>query len=221
VFFTPALGRFSNDRSGSDRLMFLLARCVCCWASGSAAMPAEGFLLQLAGAFYRCPEQKLRCWEPMAKDLLKTRGKQGKFVKGASGNPAGRPVGSRNRATLAAQDLIDGSGKAIMRKAVLMAKAGDPVALRLCIERLIPRRGHVVQFDLPKLQKVDDLVAACASVIEATADGRLTLAEASQFMQLLDVHRKTIETVELAVRIELLESAESAELNGGKNETRS
>jgi hypothetical protein len=134
-------------------------------------------------------------------------------VKGTSGNPAGRPTGSRNAATLLAQDLIDGSGAVIMKKAVAMAKAGDPVALRLCIDRLVPRRGHVVQFDLPKLVKAEDLVDACAAVIQATAEGRLTLTEASQFMQLLEVQRKTIETVDLAVRIELLESAD---MKGGK-----
>ena len=37
-----------------------------------------------------------------------TRTKQGKFKKGTSGNPSGRPIGSRNRATLLAEQLLEG-----------------------------------------------------------------------------------------------------------------
>lgn len=93
-----------------------------------------------------------------------------------------------------------------MRKAVALAKTGDPVALRLCIDRLVPRAGRVVQVDLPRLAKAGDLVDACAAIIEAAADGRMTLGEAEQFLRLLDVQRKAIETQDLAVRVELLEA---------------
>ena len=37
----------------------------------------------------------------------------------------GRPSGSRNKATIALQSLLEAEGKAITRKAVEMAKAGD------------------------------------------------------------------------------------------------
>jgi hypothetical protein len=40
------------------------------------------------------------------------------FVKGRSGNPAGRRPGSRNRATLAAAALLAGEAEALTRKAV-------------------------------------------------------------------------------------------------------
>jgi Family of unknown function (DUF5681) len=60
------------------------------------------------------------------------------FVKGRSGNPRGRPVGSRNRKTLAAAVLLAGEAEALTRKAVELALAGDPTALRLCIERILP-----------------------------------------------------------------------------------
>ena len=60
------------------------------------------------------------------------------FEKGRSANPGGRRRGSRNRATLAAAVLLDGEAEALTRKAVELALAGDPVALRLCIERILP-----------------------------------------------------------------------------------
>src|SRR6516225_9807088 len=55
------------------------------------------------------------------------------FEKGRSGNPAGRPRGSRNRSTLAAQLLLQGEAEALTRKAVELALGGDPTALRLCL----------------------------------------------------------------------------------------
>jgi len=50
----------------------------------------------------------------------------------------GRPQGSRNKATIALQKMLDGCGESITRKCALMAMQGDPTALRLCMERLIP-----------------------------------------------------------------------------------
>ena len=44
----------------------------------------------------------------------KQRGKP--FQPGQSGNPDGRPNGSRNKATLAIEELLDGEGEGLTRK---------------------------------------------------------------------------------------------------------
>jgi hypothetical protein len=62
----------------------------------------------------------------------------GRFEKGRSGNPSGRRFGSRNKGTLAAATLLSGKAEALTRKAVELVLAGDPTAMRLCIERLLP-----------------------------------------------------------------------------------
>jgi hypothetical protein len=92
-----------------------------------------------------------------------------------------------------AQEMLDG------------AKAGEPLAMKLCIERILPRRANVVEMILPEIRQALDVCDATAAVIEAAAAGRVTLGEAKEFLQLLDLHRRSIETHELAVRIELLE----------------
>src|SRR5258705_118225 len=69
------------------------------------------------------------------------------FQKGRSGNPKGRPKGSRNAATLACEALLDGQAEALTQKAIQMALDGDPVALRLCP----PRRDRPVSFPLPPI----------------------------------------------------------------------
>ena len=61
------------------------------------------------------------------------------FQKGESGNPAGRPRGARNRTTILLQKLLEDDGEALARKAIDLAKGGDLVALRMCMDRLCPR----------------------------------------------------------------------------------
>src|SRR5262249_59590562 len=82
------------------------------------------------------------------KTAKKQRGRP--FQKGESGNPAGRPFGSRNKTTLAMEALLDGEAETIVRKAIEKAKDGDTVALRLCLERLVPvRKDRPLSFKMP------------------------------------------------------------------------
>jgi hypothetical protein len=68
------------------------------------------------------------------------------------GNPAGRQTGSRNKATLAAAAFLVGESEALTRRAVELAFAGDPTAMRRCLERVLPpRRERSVKFALPPI----------------------------------------------------------------------
>jgi len=71
-------------------------------------------------------------------------------------------------------------------------------------------RDRSVCVELPDVRTATDLVAAAATVIERAAAGDMSLSEAREFMGLLEVERRVIETSELAVRIEVLESQASA-----------
>ena len=69
------------------------------------------------------------------------------------GNPAGRRTGSRNKATLAAAAFLAGESEALTRRAVELALAGDPTAMRLCLERILPPcRERTVKFALPPIE---------------------------------------------------------------------
>ena len=61
-----------------------------------------------------------------------------KFVKGQSGNPSGRPVGSKNKSTQF-RELLENDLPALI--SVLRDKAleGDMNAMRLLLERLVPK----------------------------------------------------------------------------------
>jgi hypothetical protein len=94
------------------------------------------------------------------------------FKPGQSGNPDGRPKGARNRATVAAERLLDGEAEALSRKAVQLALAGDLSALRLCLDRVVPaRKDRPVFFELPKMNEARAAVKASAAIVAAVASG--------------------------------------------------
>nr|WP_043388129.1 MULTISPECIES: DUF5681 domain-containing protein [unclassified Methylobacterium] len=136
------------------------------------------------------------------------RGDGKPFEEGRSGNPAGRPKGSRNRATQALEKILDGDAEAILNKAVEMAKDGDPVALRLCLDRLIPvRKDRPITFTLPEIETTANLTKATRALMQGVADGEITPSEAAELSKLVDAHVKAIEAVAFAGRLAALEQA--------------
>src|ERR1700682_4801611 len=97
-------------------------------------------------------------------------------MKNASGIPfqqgntfgRGRPKGCRNKATIALQEMLDGHGESITRKCALLALKGDPTALRLCMERLIPpRKEHPVKLKLARVTTAAESSEAVSAVLQA------------------------------------------------------
>jgi hypothetical protein len=132
----------------------------------------------------------------------------GAFQKGQSGNPKGRPAGSRNRATLALDALLDGEGEAITRKAIDLAKGGDLQAIRICMDRICPaRKDRPVKFSLPKLERAADAVTAAAAIVEGVAEGSLTPSEAGELSRVVSAYATTLEAADFDARLRKLEAA--------------
>jgi hypothetical protein len=130
------------------------------------------------------------------------------FAPGESGNPNGRPKGSRNKATIASEALLDGEAEALTRKVIELALGGNLAALRLCFDRLLPpRRDRSVAFDLPRIESAADAVAASDAVLAACAEGTLSPGEAADVMGLVQTQLRTIELAELEARVATLEQA--------------
>ncbi len=133
--------------------------------------------------------------------------KDTRFQKGKSGNLKGRPRGSRNASTMAAEMLMEGEAEAITQKCVDMAMDGDPAALRLCVSRLIPiKRERTISLDLPPLESSQDSLKAIGSVLGAVAAGEITPGEGTAVARLLEVQRAAFEIVELENRLDALEA---------------
>ena len=102
------------------------------------------------------------------------------FQPGQSGNPAGRRRGSRNKAAL----------------------AGDMLAMKLCLERVLPRcRERPVTFSLPSLAAVgngetdepspQDVPRAINAVTTALASGEITPGEAATIAGVYEIFVRT------------------------------
>jgi len=139
------------------------------------------------------------------------------FEKGRSGNPGGRRPGSRNKATLAAAALLAGESEALTRKAVDMALAGDPTAMRLCMERVLPPcRERTVRLSLPPIEgaltgetrgpSAQDVSRAMNAVTSALAEGEITPSEAETIAGVVDTFVRAIETTKKdGSRLDLLQ----------------
>ena len=136
--------------------------------------------------------------------------KAGRWQPGQSGNPAGRPRGSRNAALLAL-DAIGAEGAAeVMQAVVGAAKAGDMRAADILLRRLWPEgKGRPVAFTLPPMRAAADIVPALAAVADAVAAGDLSPEEGHAVAGIVEVQRRAIETADLERRLLALEGRDA------------
>src|SRR5215217_2432404 len=120
----------------------------------------------------------------------------------------GRPAGTRNRATLAAIALLEGEAEALTRRCVELALAGDTTALRLCLERLLPK-SRAVRLQLP-MRTLADLDAATETMSTALAEGAIVLDEVATLTGLIEARRRLLEATELERRMAVLEQAKAS-----------
>lgn len=135
----------------------------------------------------------------------KQRGKP--FKPGQSGNPAGKPPGVKNRATVLAQALFDGEAETLTRKIIELAKEGDLQALKVCIDRLCPpmkAQSAPIQVEIPV---TDSMSSIANSFIKAAAEGRLAPDVAAQLVSAVAAMAHVMEIDELKERLIALEAA--------------
>ena len=98
-------------------------------------------------------------------------------AKFTDGN-GGRPKGSRNKATIAIESLLERQAEALTQTAISKALDGDSIALRLCLDRIAPpMKDKPVVFTLPQMQDAMDASKAAGSVLTAVSEGALTPIE--------------------------------------------
>ena len=144
-----------------------------------------------------------------------------KFMKGQSGNPKGRPLGSKHKTTIAAQDLLDGEAETLTRKVVELAKGGNLVALKLCLERLLPlRKDRSISLKLPKLEGVEDIPKAIEVILNAVADGEITPGEGQAVASMMEAYRKGADLADMEARLLAMEAVlKGRKYNHGKRKS--
>jgi Family of unknown function (DUF5681) len=110
-----------------------------------------------------------------------------RFQPGQSGNPAGRPPGSLNKQTLAAQEAMIERGQEVINSIIDRAKNGESAAMRAVVERLLPTgRNRRMAIDLPVIKTPEDAELALSVVTDELSAGNLTISEASALVNLID-----------------------------------
>jgi hypothetical protein len=119
------------------------------------------------------------------------------FQKGVSGNPAGKPKGTRNRASAMLEAIDDDDLRAIVSKIVEKAKAGDLVAAKLIFDRVAPApKRRTVGIDLHAIDKWDGneaVLSAHRAIVEAVAGGEISPEEALELIAVIEAQRAVVE----------------------------
>lgn len=132
--------------------------------------------------------------------------KASNWKKGESGNPKGRPKGSRNQATLLALAAMEGELDAIVRVMIDAAKKGDMAAARLVVDKLVPAtKERPISIGLPSINEIKDCATAQAKVLEAVSCGDLLPGEGEAMSALVENHRRSMESADLAQRLAAVE----------------
>jgi hypothetical protein len=103
------------------------------------------------------------------------------FAKGQSGNPAGRPVGSRNRSTCEMHEALEESGLPLIQRLLELAGEGNMGAMRQCLDRLMGKhRPPAVA--LPSPDSPNYVVAALTEIHRALGAGEIASDEAARLV---------------------------------------
>jgi len=133
--------------------------------------------------------------------------RSGKFLK----NNPGRPHGSRNKVTVACEKLLDGEGEKLTRKAIELALSGDTVALKLCLDLIIPKRKGR---PLPALERKEG-ENAVETLLRAVLDGHVTPEEGRDVVGMIESAARVAATQILAdMRQQQIEAIQKAQAAG-------
>jgi len=132
----------------------------------------------------------------------------GKFKKGRSGNPNGRPKGVQDK-RVALRSLLEPHAPALVAKVVEKALQGDSTALRTCLDRLIPpMRARDAPISIGHLE--GSLSKRGEAVLDAVACGHITPDEATALVQAISAQARIVEVDELERRVKALEEKQHA-----------
>jgi Family of unknown function (DUF5681) len=142
------------------------------------------------------------------------------FAKGQSGNPAGRPVGSRNKFTSEMRDALDESGPVLIQRLLELAGEGNTGAMRQCLDRLMGKhRPSAVQ--LPAPDSPTYVIDALIEIHRALGAGEIATDEASRLVDLVGrtarvLAAKAIAVIDFADRLERCEQILRTLLDAGR-----
>lgn len=125
------------------------------------------------------------------------------FIKKSTG----RPHGSRNRAALFAEQIMYREVESIFTVLVDKAKDGDMTALKIVADRICPTRKDIpVRIKTNRLKSTEDIPLAMKDIVNTALEGDISPFEAANLASAVDLYRKSVETDELAHKLDDIQS---------------
>ena len=141
-----------------------------------------------------------------AAKTVKNTAKTNRWKKGQSGNPAGRPAGSRNKASIAIENIFLDEQERLSRKCIKLALRGNMQALKLCIERICPvRRDTPINVKLPRVSSVEDATTLSSALLDQVANGQITPSQGELLSRMIEKHIRVMQLTDLESRLQQLE----------------
>ena len=118
---------------------------------------------------------------PMLEPIPQREPSTGRFPKGSSGNPAGRPRGTKNKLSLLRERISEDDASDVLQIVRQMALDGDKKAVMFLAENLWQRpKGRLIELDLPKIRTQRDVAIASDRIFKAVTSGQITLEEGKE-----------------------------------------
>jgi hypothetical protein len=134
--------------------------------------------------------------------------KQGKtqFPKGHSGNPNGRPKGTRNKSTILVQLLLERDLEEICNRVIEEAKAGNMQAVKMILDRILPpKKDSPIAIDIPEIKTSSDILQAINCISTAVGQGEISPSEGETLSKIIDIHSKALEIYDFEKRLKAIE----------------
>jgi len=140
-------------------------------------------------------------------DQSNSPAKTGRFQAGKSGNPKGRPQGSRHKASLAVEGMFLDEHERLTEKCISMALDGHFPALKLAIERILPvKKSVAVKLSgMPVINDVKDLPSLTGYILQTISEGELSPADGATLSNVVRNHKEALIVGQLEQRLEQLE----------------
>ena len=124
----------------------------------------------------------------------------------------GRQKGTLNKATAEVRALAQEYGPDALKELHRLSQDATSEAARVSACNAILERAYgrsptslPIEIDLPKTETPEDVSRAISAIIQRTAEGRISPAEAASLCGLLETQRRAIELTDLEQRIAALE----------------
>lgn len=116
------------------------------------------------------------------------------FQKGKSGNPAGRPKGSKNKVNAKMRAALEAHSAELLKVVIEKALDGDMPAMKLCLDRISPpTKAEAINLELPPTDTRQGIKEAMDIVIRAMGNGELSIVGGEALLRVLRMRETYLE----------------------------